>query len=569
MAEPTTAAETDQDPRNVCCSGGYLAAVGEARPADPSDHDARGLPVRGCNRLRCQRCLAWVRHVVNVRAGAVLTKAELAARYEQPGPDAAWLPSPVKSRLSFCRCHYHEASESPSFFTREDEPDPSDATPVALVQPDWQCAGHPLCRLPCEVDGVALSPQNLSAVTLQALRGQLPRRTATVEQGDGLWVARLYVRLAQTPLQQVVATTALCGLTDAVPQARAAAMDCLSILDLPDAREQGLALLQGDRALFAGVPDPTMRAYRPATLEHKLWRLVQPLLAQPGTARTLAQQDALSPGRWNETIYSVLVRTEPDWVADRMDDLLRANPDGTPELLKAVQRAALNSDSESSTARLREAVRAYAQEQVLKPGGGNKDLYALLASLSPAWLVAQLETIVAASPTDLSQLSDALRGLPAYFDAAARKAAHEQLTQLARKRVLTPGQGSASLYTQLAHADPQWFAENLDLLVAENPRDLVAIVQAIRPRVPDAAVKLAQRWLNQPGAWDSELYRLLVRDQPQWFATHAEALARQNPGSIPALIRAINDFPSRLPQGPALRTTLQALADSLGRGTER
>lgn len=561
---PTTAVEADQDLRNFCCGGGYLAAVGETLPADPSDYDARGLPVRGCNRLRCQRCSAWVRHAVNVRLGGLLTKAELAARYEPPGPDPAWLPSPVKSRLSFCRCHYHEASETPSFFSSDDEHAPSDATPAMLVQADWQCAGHPLYRLPCEVDGVAVSPDNLSEVTLASLRGQLPRRTATVEPGDGLWVARLYVRLAQTPLQQVVAATVLCSLTDSLPQARAAAMDCLLILDLPDAPEQALAILQGDRALFAGIPDPTGGAYRPTTLEHKLWRLALPLLAQPGTARTLAQEDALSPERWNDTIYSVLVRTEPDWVADRMDDLLRANPDGTTGLLKAIQRAALNSDSERSSARLREAVRAYAQEQVLKPGGGNKDLYALLASLSPAWLVAQLEAIVAASPNDLSQLSDVLRGLPAHFDAAARKGAHEQLTQLARKRVLTPGQGSASLYTQLAHAEPQWFAEHLDLLVAANPKDLVAIVQAIRPRVPDAAVKLAQSWLKKPGTWDIELYRLLVRDQPQWFAAHAEALAQQNPGSIPALIRAINDFPSRLPQGQALRSTLQALADSLG-----
>ena len=52
------AAEADQDLRNFCFSGGYLAAVGEALPADPADYDARGLPVRGCNRLRCQRCSA-------------------------------------------------------------------------------------------------------------------------------------------------------------------------------------------------------------------------------------------------------------------------------------------------------------------------------------------------------------------------------------------------------------------------------------------------------------------------------------------------------------------------------
>ncbi len=548
---------------NFCHGGGYIASVAQPPPDEPLDYDAPGLTVRGCNRLRCRGCGAWVRSVFNLQLKRWPTPAERTELYELPDLTVCPLLRRASARLYLCRCHVHEALESSSLLDDSEGPAPDAATLAAGIHPDWACAGHPLATLPRLIDGIEVTPDGVGDVTLRALRGSLFPGASQAEHWPGLWAARLYIRLAQTPYQKGVLAALSAALTDPAPEVRVAALNSFSILGLPETGDRALSLLKGDRALFAGVPDKTLGA-EPRTQEHKLWQLAQSLCAQPGEARELAKHDALTPGRWNATLYSVLLQTEPDWVAERMDDLLRANPNGSTHLLKAVQRVFVNSQSEASSARLMEAVRAYAQKQVLRPGGGSKDLYALLASVSPAWLVAQLEAIVAASPADVSQLSDALRGLPAHFDVAAKKGAQEQLTQLARKRVLTPEQGSASLYTQLAQADPHWFAENLDRLVAANPKDLVAIVQAIRPRVPDAAVKLAQSWLKKPGAWDIALYRLLLRDHPQWFATQAQAMASQNPDSIPALIRAINDFPSRIPNYQVLRDALKAQAAAQG-----
>lgn len=561
MSSPPAFASSDaaMPTLNFCHGGGYVAAVAQPPPDEPLDYDAPGLTVRGCNRLRCQGCGAWVRYVFNLQLKRWPTPAERTELYERPDLAASPLLRRASARLYLCRCHVHEALEANSLLDDSAGPAPDAATQASGIYRDWACAGHPLSTLPRRIDGIEVTLDNVGNVTLHALRGSLLPSAAAAEPWPGLWAARLYVRLAKTPPQGAVLATINAALTDPSPEVRGAALNSLSILGLPEAGHRALALLKGDRGLFAAVADKTLGA-EPRTQEHKLWQLAQPLCAQPGEARELAKHDALSPGRWNATIYSVLLRTEPDWVALRMDDLLRTNPEGSPHLLKAIQRIIVNSPSEASSVRLVDAARAYAQAQVLKPGGGNKDLYALLTSLSPAWLVAQLDAIAAANPADLSQLGDTLRGLPAHLDAAAKQGAQEQLTQLARKRILTPGQGSASLYTQIAHADPPWFTENLDRLVAANPKDLVAIVQAIRPRVPDAAVKLAQSWQKKPGTWDMELYRLLVRDHPQWFATQAQAMASQNPDSIPALIRAINDFPSRIPNYQVLRDALKAQA---------
>jgi hypothetical protein len=531
--------------------------VAQPPPDEPLDFDAPGMTVRGCNRLRCRSCGAQVRFVFNRQLKKWPTPAEQAELYELSDLASSPLLRTASARLYLCRCHVHEALESSLLFDHSDGPAPDAAIFAALVERDWACAGHPLATLPRRIDGIEVTPENLGEVTRKGLRGSLPDSIPQAERWPGVWAARLFVRLTQTPFQQVVLAALHAGLSDPAEEVRVASLNGLSILAHPETASRALSLLQGDRALFAGVPDKTLST-SPQTQEHRLWLLAQPLCAQPGPARELAKRDALSPGRWNPTLYSVLVQTEPSWVADRLDDLLHANPDGAAALLRVVQRAV--SQDAAASAGLREALLSHVQKQVLKPGGGNKDLYGLLLSLSPAWLLSQLDEIVRASPAQLSLLCDALRQLPAGLDAAARKSAQERLTQLVREQLLRPGQGSPSLYAQAVQTDAQWFAQHLDPLVAANPKDLVAILQAVRQRVPDAAVTLAQSWLNKPGAWNIELYRLLVRDHPQWFAAKAQALAQHNPDSIPALIRAINDFPSRIPNWQALRDALKAQA---------
>lgn len=174
-----------------------------------------------------------------------------------------------------------------------------------------------------------------------------------------------------------------------------------------------------------------------------------------------------------------------------------------------------------------------------------------------------LPVLAQANPARLDLLIKAVDRLQRGPDPAAHKRAQTRLLELVRDRLLSPGQGSAGLYSLMAQRDPQWFTEHLDALVRAQPHDVAGILQAIRPRVPDGAVRIAQAWLDTPGVWNAERYRLLVRDHPQWFAPKAEALARANPDSIPALIQALHDFPSRVPNWQALRAALTALASTL------
>jgi len=560
MTHAGSTQDSAKDPQptiRYCVDGGYIADLDTPLPVDPCDHDFPRLRVRGCNRLRCLDCRSMVRYALELDiAGKWLAPQDLTVLYDLPDPSSSSLLKPRKGhRIYFCRCAYCV----PSLVSHSlGEPDPDS---YSAPRVNWRCAGHPLATLPRRIDGVEITAENLGDVTVQALRGNLSASLPQADRWPGVWVARLYQRLSQTPYQQTVLAALLASVTDPSQEARVAALNSLSILDLPETSQRAFALLQGDRALFAGVLDPTLHG-TPATLEHKLWLLARPLCAQPGPARELAKHDVLSPGRWNATLYDVLLQTEPDWVADHIPDLVRANPDAVVALVNAIQRVVSKRQDAATQAHLRQAVLSWVQTQVCQPSGGNKDLYALLASLSPAWLIAQLDDIVRANPTDLNHLVDVLGSPLSGVDPAAHKNAGARLIQRACEQLLRPGQGRARLYTQIAQADPQWFVAHLDELVRANPNDLVAIVQAIRPRVPDAAVLLAQRWQQARGLWNIELYRLLVRDHPQWFVAQAEALARHNPDSIPALVRAINDFPSRIPNWQALRDALKAQASS-------
>lgn len=552
--------DVPQSALNTCVGGGYLAAVGQSPWTDPSDYDVRGLTVRGCNRLRCNQCAAMVRYAANLFFKKRPTPTELAALYELPTLAASPLLTPAKSRLYLCRCHIHQEQESSLPLSDDDGPEPGDATFAMVVEPSWGCAGHPTADLPHNIDGLQVTPENLEAVTTQSLRGELPAGAAEIDRFYGLWAARLYVRLAQTPWQPKVAHAVLAGLTDPAPDARLAAMNCLQHVDIPGAKEHALALLAGDRTLFAGVPHKALSGGAPLTLEHRLWQLVQPLLDHAGPARDQAKQDALTPGRWNSTIYSALAKTEPDWVAAHFDELVQKNPEGVGELLKAIPRAPSTPATATGSSDLQQVLLRWARQRVLQPDGANKELFVLLASRDPKWFVAQLEDLLRSQPAQLETLIEVIDSHYRDPDKASLARVHELLTAHARARLLTPGNGKSALYTKVAQRDPGWYAAHLNELVSASPTELTRILQAVRARIPDAPVQLAQAWLLIPGKWSADLYQLLVRDHPQWFVAHVEALASKNPDSIPAMIKALNDFPSRIPNSQALRTSLKEYA---------
>lgn len=552
--------EVPQSAVNTCVGGGYLAAVGQSPWSDPSDYDVRGLTVRGCNRLRCSHCAAMVRYAANLFLKKNPTPAELAALYELPTLAASPLLTPAKSRLYLCRCHVHQEQQSNLPLSDDDGPEPGDATFAMLVKPSWGCAGHPTPALPHNIDGLQVTPENLQAVTAQSLRGELPAGAAEIDRFYGLWAARLYARMAQTPWQPQVAKAVLAGLTDPDPDARLAAMNCLQHVDIPGAKEHALALLAGDRTLFAGVAHKALSGAAPPTLEHRLWQLVQPLLEHAGPAREQAKQDALTPGRWNATIYSALAKTEADWVAAHFDELVQKNPAGVGELLKAIPRTPSSPATATGSPDLQQVLLRWARQRVVQADGANKELFVLLASRDPKWFAAQLEDLLHRQPAQLETLIEVIDHHYRDPDKASLSRVQELLNAHARARLLTPGHGKSALYSKVAQRDPGWYTAHLNDLLSANPSELTRILQAIRTRIPDAPVQLAQAWLLIPGKWSADLYQLLVRDHPQWFVENVEALASKNPDSIPALIKALNDFPSRIPNSQALRTSLKEYA---------
>ena len=133
----------------------------------------------------------------------------------------------------------------------------------------------------------------------------------------------------------------------------------------------------------------------------------------------------------------------------------------------------------------------------------------------------------------------------------------ERLTQQVRQAILAPDHRSPGLYARAAQRDGAWFAAHLDALASANPTHIPRILQAALPRIPDAAVRLAQAWLAKPGTWSADLYEALARSHPDWLATHAQALAGAHPQGIPSMIRAIHNYPSRFPNWQALVARLR------------
>lgn len=321
--------------KNFCHYQGYLVDSTRVIPSDPTDYDSPGLPVRGCSRLRCPACSATVRSVPGVRFSDGIPRSKLAELYELAELSGSPLlsASPLKSdRLYFCRCTLWVQSQDTSYLG---DPDP-DAVTTPRVP--WRCSGHPLVELPHSIDGLVLTPESVAEVARQALRGTFPAGAATADTWGSYWIVRLHDRLAQTPYQAVVRDAVQAALTDADAGARMRSMHFHYLRPVPGLPERALALLQGDRHLFADLPDPVMdKIHGGKTLEHSLWLLVEPLLAAPGAARELAKQDALSPGKAHFALYAALVSHEPDWVAAQLDALVAANPSAKSLLARALR----------------------------------------------------------------------------------------------------------------------------------------------------------------------------------------------------------------------------------------
>lgn len=284
---------------SYCPLGGYL--VRGDLPNEPVDHDVEGLSRLGCNRLRCGQCHESVRSVLT---GGV-------RQYE-------------------CRCSHwtQQCAESPL-----DDPEPDQRTPSV----PWRCEGHPRAELPMMLDGVEVTAANLTELITRSLHGWTPPGAHPEAKLGAYWAARMYVRFEKTVHADVVVRAAVAGLDAPDPLARARAQHFFYLVPLPVGAERALELLQGERALFAGVPYRIEGIAGDDTLEDGLWHLAAPLVAEAGAARDLARSRALAPGRPSRGIYHALARGDAEWLAAHLEDVARANPDHVESLAFAIR----------------------------------------------------------------------------------------------------------------------------------------------------------------------------------------------------------------------------------------
>lgn len=320
---------------NRCADQGMLVSGAVAIPTDPTDLHVGDLAAVGCNNLRCNRCEVAVRSVVGrelvSRTGA--SPAELAALYATADltTSPALRQADPTRRLYLCRCTRwvedgEHACRAPDFdpYTDPDVP--------------WSCAGHPVLTLPHDLDGTYVAdPAALFDVVVEGLRGRHPSGTRLADQARGDWVTRLVSRLGADDAA-VVVRAARAVLHAPVPRARAGALWFFRAR--PDAVAQGaaLALLTARSPLLIGVPDDlTPYPQFDPTLEDSAWRVVEPLVASPGPARTLAREEALA-GRGRRALFTALAAHDAAWLVDSVEAIVRVQTSLAPGLLASLSR---------------------------------------------------------------------------------------------------------------------------------------------------------------------------------------------------------------------------------------
>lgn len=311
---------------NLCDLGGYVVDASVALPTDSIDHDAGSLPVMGCTRIQCSQCGAAVRSVAgqNLRSEGTELR-QLYALEDLTASPAVY--AVATTRLYLCKCRsWFEVEGSHAL----DDPG---LEPAYATNLPWRCGGHPIAALPHELDGVTVTIENLGELITRALHGWTPPAARAEDQSRSWWVARMYMRLAKTPWQTVVPAAAAACLDDADPQTRARALQFFATTPVPAGSARVLELLDTDRALFAGVPDPITTVKGDATLDDTVWRVLAPLAATPGRARELARAEAIAPGKGRLALYAALASGDAEWVAEHAEEIARATPTRVDDLI--------------------------------------------------------------------------------------------------------------------------------------------------------------------------------------------------------------------------------------------
>jgi hypothetical protein len=306
---------------NRCGRNGYLVDATQTVPSDPTDFFVEGLPVVGCNTIKCGRCGATVRNATGLafKTRDDVPSDELAALYATADLATSPLLHATQPgwRLYLCKCSRWLETTQHAL----EEPDRD-----ALTDPDmpWACAGHPTITLPHDIDGVRVATVGeLRDLAVRGLHGVAPGKTRDRDKPRAAWLARLHSRLE--PAQAAVLTNAALGaLRGTSPTTRAFALHFLRMVQSPMAEAVLIETLRTDRALFADVPDEMTPFDLDTTLEDTLWRVLARAIPEAEGARELAREEALA-GKGRRALFDALAQGDSAWLADNAEAIARVS----------------------------------------------------------------------------------------------------------------------------------------------------------------------------------------------------------------------------------------------------
>jgi hypothetical protein len=302
---------------NYCIGGGYVVGQSYELPDDPSAYHSNNRDIIGCNNLVCAACGAKVRSLAGFTPAPPPTVRWRDVYEAQDWSALGWL-HPSSGRMYVCRClHLTELHAEPSNQLEE----------TRGVR--WECAGHAPSSLPLEIDG--------NQITRFTDIPNLLRKAAT--RVLKLPLAKIHARLRGTPLQLEVERVVQTFLTDDDPNVRRVALGFF--WGHPDAAGATavLALAEGDRALFRGVPDEALSEGNDleARLILTLGQLWISNAVNEERARELLRAEVMKPGRLRPALAS-LARKDTEWLMQHAETILGVNQEQLGKLIVELER---------------------------------------------------------------------------------------------------------------------------------------------------------------------------------------------------------------------------------------
>jgi len=282
-----------------CVGDGSLVTMQQWLPTQPFDYDwGRIHPRIGCSNIRCSACGQTVRAT----------------------------PWSEYSREYKCACTAHLAD---SFLSLGEADGYRGMSAMERPPPGaWRCAGHPALTVPCDLDGVHVSPERL--VEVARVGFESPSFVPPETSGHSIWVSRLYWILPaalRPALGEAVATLVL----DSDPRISVRAMRFFWDQSEASGSERLTAIARDHGARLATIADPdhpgrTVEDELLTALEYRAFRrdaagqLVDP------EAHEVMRRAVLAGKNPNDVIFTI-GRLEPDWLVAYAAEIVTSSPE--------------------------------------------------------------------------------------------------------------------------------------------------------------------------------------------------------------------------------------------------